>query len=144
MIKGGGAGGAPMTFLDIFEVGVWNSSVSGCNATNKDFTTTPDICCPAEFKAISKRDNSLGASCLKLKTGMAKAAAFLETRRYLAYLNGTVELSKFEGLAIDPINKKMYGAMSQVRQGMEDKKNRGSADTTLDLGGPNDVRYVRM
>jgi len=77
---------------------------------------------------------------LKLKTGMEKAAAFLEARRYLAYMGGTVELSKFEGLTIDPINKKLYGAMSQNRRGMEDFKSAGSSSNTFDIGGPNHVR----
>ena len=131
MIKSGS------TFLDIFEVSAWNTS-SVCNSTQA--TSTPDDCCPAGFKSISKRDNLLGQSCLKLKTGMEKAAAFLESRRYLAYMGGTVELSKFEGLTIDPINKKLYGAMSQIRYGMEDFKSKGSASNTYDRGGPNHVR----
>jgi secreted PhoX family phosphatase len=121
-------------FTDIFEVAAWNSTA------NCSTSCTPASYCPAGYTSISKRDNNLGASCLKLKAGMETAAAFLESRRYLAYLNGTVELSKFEGLAVDPINKKMYGAMSQNRYGMEDFKSKGSASTTYDIGGPNDVR----
>jgi secreted PhoX family phosphatase len=123
LIKGG------LTFTDIFEVATFNSTAA-----------TPAEYCPTGFTAISKRDNNLGASCLKLKAGMEVAAAFCESTRYLAYLNGTVELSKFEGIALDPINKKLYAAMSQVRRGMEDNMAGGVASTTFDIGGSNDVR----
>lgn len=37
---------------------------------------------------------------------------------------------------------KLYGAMSQVRQGMEDYRNRGVAAPTWDVGGPNHVRLA--
>ncbi len=65
---------------------------------------------------------------------MEKAAAFLESRRYLAYLGGTVELSKFEGMAFDPVTHKAYAAMSQIRNGMESNMSRGRASLVYDEG----------
>ena len=38
-----------------------------------------------------------GAECLRLKPGMEQVASRFETRRYLAYLGGTTEFTKWEG-----------------------------------------------
>ena len=38
-----------------------------------------------------------GAECLRLKPGMEQIASRFETRRYLAYLGGTTEFTKWEG-----------------------------------------------
>jgi secreted PhoX family phosphatase len=50
-----------------------------------------------------------GTEWLKLKPGMEKAAAFLETRRYAAYLGATTEFTKMEGIAHDPRKDKAHG-----------------------------------
>jgi secreted PhoX family phosphatase len=71
---------------------------------------------------------------------MEKAAAALETRRYLGLLGGTTEFSKWEGLTFSPSRKEIYTSMSEVRYGMEDSKKKGKADPQYDVGGPNDVR----
>lgn len=63
-----------------------------------------------------------GDECLKLVEGKEKAAAFLETRRYAAYLGATTEFRKEEGITYNPDDKKLYVAMSQVRKGMTDGK----------------------
>jgi len=55
---------------------------------------------------------------LRLKPGMEQAAAFLESRRYAAYLGATTEFSKSEGLAFNKADKKLYLAMSKVSGGM--------------------------
>ena len=62
------------TFADIFDTAPFSANTS----------------CPQGYTSVSKRDNAMGASCLKLKAGMEKAAAFFESRRYLAMMNGTV------------------------------------------------------
>lgn len=56
---------------------------------------------------------------LKLKPGMEKAAAFLETRRYAAMLGATSEFNKMEGLAVNAKDKKVYVAISDISKGME-------------------------
>ena len=38
-----------------------------------------------------------GAECLRLRPGMEQIASRFETRRYLAYLGGTTEFTKWEG-----------------------------------------------
>jgi secreted PhoX family phosphatase len=58
--------------------------------------------------------------CLKVKPGMAIAASRLETRRYAAMLGATTEWRKMEGITFDPHGKKLYLAMSEVENGMED------------------------
>ncbi len=56
---------------------------------------------------------------LRIKPGMEKAAAFLETRRYAAYVGATTEFEKFEGVTVNAKDKKVYAAMTRMRSGME-------------------------
>lgn len=56
---------------------------------------------------------------LRLKDGMEKAAAFLESRRYAAYLGATTDFNKMEGVAADPQKKNLYLAMSYNEKGMQ-------------------------
>lgn len=66
---------------------------------------------------------------LKVKSGMEKAAAFLESRRYGAILGATSEFNKMEGVAIDSKTNKAYVAMSYVEKAMEkDAKGADPAD----------------
>lgn len=58
---------------------------------------------------------------LRLKKGMEKAAAFLETRRYAAYVGATTEFEKFEGVALNAADRKVYLAFSRISGGMEDR-----------------------
>lgn len=55
---------------------------------------------------------------LKLKQGMQQAAAFLETRRYAAYLGATTEFTKMEGVTSNNSDRQLYIAMSYVGGGM--------------------------
>lgn len=89
---------------------------------------------------------------LKLKPGMETAAAFLETRRYAAYLGATTEFTKGEGLAINHADKKLYYAISYIQGSMRNsdggpaddirlKENQAGATYTFDLeGGQKDVQ----
>jgi secreted PhoX family phosphatase len=61
-----------------------------------------------------------GTEWLKLKPGMEKAAAFLETRRYAAYLGATTEFSKMEYIAFNAKDRKFYVVISRVERGMAD------------------------
>lgn len=77
---------------------------------------------PAGFtQIIAGHDKGLVEN-LKLNPGREKAAAFLETRRYAAYLGATTEFEKFEGVTVNAKDKKVYLAMTRMRDGMEDKK----------------------
>jgi len=96
LIAGGGAGGAPMAFSDIFL------------ASSTD---------PLDPSYTQVRTNN-GVEWLKLNPGMAQAAAFLETRRYAAYLGATTEFNKMEGVTVNQADKKLYIAISYVEKGM--------------------------
>ncbi len=98
--------------------------------------------CPSGYTRI--RAGSAVDECLKLKAGQEKAAAFLETRRYAALQGATTEFTKMEGLAINAADKKLYMAMSAIRESMLDdatepmndiklKKISSGATYTLDL-----------
>ena len=68
---------------------------------------------------VATRAGSSQTVWIKLKPGMEKAAAVLETRRYAAYLGATTEFTKGEGVAINHANKKMYYAMSRIEGSMK-------------------------
>ncbi len=91
------AGG--ITFRDIFE------------ASNTD-PGTP---------GFTKVHTYVGTEWLKLKPGMAQAAAFLETRRYAALLGATTEFNKMEGVTHDAAGRKAYVVISRVEAGMSDR-----------------------
>lgn len=98
-------------------------------------TANADGTCPSTgFKSVNT--GSGGLECLKLKTGMEKAASRLETRRYAALLGATTEFNKMEGITLDPATKTLYLSMSYVEKSMLDK------DKT-DLGGPNDIKLPK-
>lgn len=64
----------------------------------------------------------MGTEWLRLKPGMEKAAAFLETRRYAALLGATTEFSKMEYIAFNEKDRKFYIVISRVEAGMSDGK----------------------
>jgi len=98
-----------------------------------------DGSCPANFRGVN---TDHGAECLRLKPGKEKEAAFLESRRYAAYLGATTEFRKMEGITYDPDTRRVYLAMSQVAKGMEDHKKYGKPNDKYDRGGPNDIRVA--
>jgi hypothetical protein len=55
---------------------------------------------------------------VKLKPGMEKAAAFLETHRYAAMLGGSTGFSKMEGTCVNIKDKKAYSAISYIKDSM--------------------------
>jgi secreted PhoX family phosphatase len=61
-----------------------------------------------------------GTEWLRVKPGMHKAAAFLETRRYAALLGATTEFSKMEYIAFNAKDRKFYVIISRVEAGMAD------------------------
>jgi secreted PhoX family phosphatase len=92
--------------------------------------------------SYTKVHTYMGTEWLKLKPGMEKAAAFLETRRYAALLGATTEFNKFEGVTHNAADRKTYVVMSRVEGGMSDgagdirlATNKGGAVYELSLGG---------
>ena len=55
---------------------------------------------------------------VKLKPGMEKAAAFLESRRYAALLGATMQFSKLEGVTFNARDKVFYSAIQNVQSSM--------------------------
>ncbi|MBU1657971.1 DUF839 domain-containing protein [bacterium] len=70
----------------------------------------------AGYTAI--KAGSTGIEYIKLKSGMETVAAFLEPRRYAAYIGATTEWNKMEGIAANTKDKKLYMAMSYIDKGM--------------------------
>lgn len=57
---------------------------------------------------------------VRVKPGMEKAAAFLETHRYAALVGGTLGFTKWEGTTVNAKDKVAYVAMSYVYKSMVD------------------------
>lgn len=108
-----------VTFADIFETATPDATTNACPATFTSINTTP------------------GQECLKVKSGMERAASRLETRRYAAIKGGTTEFNKMEGITLDPDTKILYIAMSVVDKGMNDN------NSTFDKGGPNHIKLPK-
>jgi secreted PhoX family phosphatase len=62
---------------------------------------------------------------------MEKAAAYLETHRYAAYIGGSMGFTKLEGTTINAKDKIVYSAMSRIEKSMV-KGNAASTDVAVD------------
>jgi uncharacterized protein len=82
--------------------------------------------CPEGYKAVTRNEEFV--ECLQLKSGMEKAAAFFETRRYSSYVGGTIELSGLEGISYDKNRNKLYLAISGQGDGMLEGITSGESD----------------
>lgn len=85
--------------------------------------------CPAGYKRV--RAGSTADECLIVRTGQEKAAAFLETRRYAALKGATTEFTKMEGIAVNDKDKRLYLAMSAIRDSMTDTSGEPANDIKL-------------
>ncbi|SAK46226.1 alkaline phosphatase [Caballeronia calidae] len=68
---------------------------------------------------------------IRIKPGMEKAAAFLETHRYAALKGASMGFTKLEGTTVNAKDKVLYSAMSQIVSSMV-KGNAHSTDIALD------------
>ncbi|MEO8332521.1 MAG: alkaline phosphatase PhoX [Gallionella sp.] len=93
---------------------------------NDLFTTSATTA--AGFKQVKAGHEIGNVEYLQLKAGtfpavggasIATLAAFLETRRYAAYLGATTEFEKYEGVAYNARDNKAYAAMTRMTKGME-------------------------
>ncbi len=96
------------------------------------YLADPKNCSTSEGYKLIKEDGK--DECIKLRVGqdrssifssddeVKKAAAFLETRKYAAYLGATIEFEKGEGLTYDPDRNRIYYAITAVRDGMSDNQ----------------------
>jgi uncharacterized protein len=83
------------------------------------FETTTDDANAVANGFMQIRTNSGGTEWLKVKPGMEKAAAFLESRRYGAVIGATSEFNKMEAVEVNKKDNKVYIAMSNIQGGME-------------------------
>lgn len=81
------------------------------------FETTTDTATASE-NGFSRVKTSGKDEWLKVKPGMEKAAAFLESRRYGAILGATSEFNKMETVKFNKADNKVYMAMSNISGGM--------------------------
>jgi uncharacterized protein len=109
-----------VTFSDIFDVAKFRDDGS----------------CPEGFLSSNAEGR---AECLKVKKGMDMYASRLETRRYASMLGATTEFRKMEGLAHDAEGKRLFMAISEVSNGMED----AIKDNKYDKGGRNDIKLSK-
>jgi secreted PhoX family phosphatase len=125
LIQGG------IRFSDIFEVAS-PGDVKANPAKFGDFK--PVYAYPGTGKEVAHLEY------LKLKPGMEKAAAFLESRRYAALLGATSEFTKMEGVTHNTRDKRLYVAMSYVEKSMVDKLNEDRPRDDINLeGDPKDM-----
>jgi len=119
--SGTGAGAADLTW---FKLGhATDAEIKAIIDAGTTFTDIWDAVAPVSGACADGymriRAGSTADECLKLKPGMEKAAAFLESRRYAAYLGATTEWNKMEGIAFNAKDNKAYIAMSYIDKGMK-------------------------
>lgn len=94
-----------------------------------DAVAPTDATCPTGYKRV--RSGSTADECLMVRSGQEKAAAFLETRRYAALKGATTEFTKMEGIAVNAKDKRLYVAMSAIRDSMTDTSGEPANDIKL-------------
>jgi uncharacterized protein len=121
-----------IVFSDIFD----SQPTETINATSNTLNSFRPIFVYQGF--TDKSNNPVGETkinYIKIKSGMEKAAAFLETRRYAAYLGATSEFTKMEGQALNKKDKKIYTAISSAKKGMLKGKNGDRFQNDISLEG---------
>jgi hypothetical protein len=126
---------AGLKSTDIFDItletapGVLPAEVDGVVGTGPidpdtgNPTVTADDMTEAGYKRVFDyyhRHTKGKAEWLRLRPGMDQAAAFLETRRYAAYLGATSEWTKMDGVALNAADRKAYIAISYQYDSMTD------------------------
>ncbi len=86
---------------------------------------------PTKGYTAIKTNASKKVEYLKVKPGMEKAAAFLESRRYGAILGATSEFNKMEGITVNKKDKKAYMAISYQSGSMT--REQGSVQDDIQL-----------
>lgn len=109
------------------------------HATSDEIEKLADTVKPEEIMEIAKEDPkdpsytriamSGSFHWVKLKPGMEKAAAFLETHRYAALMGGSMAFTKMEGTTVNAKDKVAYSAISYIKDSMV-KGGKGHYDTS--------------
>ncbi|MBU2411028.1 MAG: DUF839 domain-containing protein, partial [Gammaproteobacteria bacterium] len=127
--SGTGPGAAKLTWIELG------------HATSAEIEAMADSLSPSDIMDVKTSDPGDASyrkirfngtnNWIKVKPGMEKAAAFLETHRYAAYVGGSLGFTKWEGTTVNAEDKIAYVAMSYVYKSMTD----GSTD--IKVQGPN-------
>ena len=98
------------------------------HATSKEIEKLADSLKPIDIMDVKTADPkdasytqipySGKTNWVKLKPGMEKAAAFLETHRYAALVGASLGFSKMEGTTVNAKDKIAYSAMSYIKDSM--------------------------
>lgn len=98
------------------------------HATSAEIETMANTLKPADIMTVSKTDPSdvsytkvwVGgkANWVKVKPGMEKAAAFLETHRYAYLVGGSMGFTKMEGTTVNIKDKIAYSALQNIVDSM--------------------------
>ncbi|MBI5643536.1 MAG: DUF839 domain-containing protein [Deltaproteobacteria bacterium] len=130
---GGGAARVEWVKLGHGNEGAIKSLIDRRPVFSDIFDLEDPLYCPDGFKLL--KSGAAGIMCLRLKDGtngsaisdkfegvdeVKRAAAFLESRKYGAYLGATSEFHKAEGLAYNPYNRVLYLAVSSLKESMLD------------------------
>ncbi len=88
---------------------------SGIKPTDIMDSTTTNPNDPSYTRIMLNKNNNCW---VRLKPGMEKAAAFLETHRYAALVGGSLALTKSEGVTVNVRDKVAYSVVSSIRDSM--------------------------
>jgi secreted PhoX family phosphatase len=124
-----GAGSANLTWI---RIGSATSAEIEAMASKLQASDIMDVRTKDPLDASFTKINFNGMfNWIRIKPGMEKAAAFLETHRYAAYIGGSMGFTKLEGTTINAKDKIVYSAMSRVEKSMV-KGNAASTDVAVD------------
>ncbi len=100
------------------------------HATSKEIEVLADTLKPHDIMDVKTSDPKDASythirysgkdNWVKLKPGMEKAAAFLETHRYAALVGASMGFTKMEGTTVNAKDKVAYSAMSYIQGSMVD------------------------
>lgn len=98
------------------------------HATSAEIEAMADKLKPSDIISVTKTDPNDAsytkifvegvANWVKLKPGMEKAAAFLETHRYANLVGGTMVFTKMEGTTVNAKDKVAYSALANIQDSM--------------------------
>lgn len=111
-----GAAAAPLTWIKL-------GSANSAEIENLANTLKPTDIMAVEAKdpadaSFTKVISNGKTEWIKIKPGMEKAAAFLETHRYAAYVGASMGFSKMEGTTVNIKDKVAYSALQNVQDSM--------------------------
>lgn len=116
------------------------------HATSAEIENLADTLKPADIMTVSKTDPNdpsftkifaNGApNWVKLKPGMEKAAAFLETHRYAYLMGGSMGFTKMEGTTVNIKDKVAYSALQNIVDSMVKGGKGWNAESNIALDKP--------